>query len=114
MKISEEYDNFLSASGFPLNALGLREIALSRGNALQAVRILRRVGKPILGGDAYLRLGERIESTFANWYTDPKSSEERQSFLLRSWESAEAFLNSYPEPDQGEPMFTIVVGDLGL
>jgi hypothetical protein len=112
MDIPVEYDTLLSKVGVSLADLGFREVALSRENALLAVDLLRRAGRPIFGGDVYYRRGTSIESAVASWYAEPRSLEDPESFMRRSWETAEAYITAFPERRFAEPLFSIVIGDM--
>lgn len=106
-----EYAALLSASGIPLDSLGLGDVALPRADALLAVDMLRGSGRAILGGDVYHRCDGRLESALANWYADPKQAEDRSGYLQRSWDTAEGYLKAYPERPGVEPLFSIVIGE---
>ena len=111
MNIPTEYAALLSASGISLDALGLRDVALSRADALLAVNMLRDSVRVILGGDVYHRRDGRLEPALANWYSDPKQAEARLSYLQRSWDTTEKYLKAYPERPGIEPLFSIVIGE---
>jgi hypothetical protein len=109
MTASEEFGDLLGKSGVSLASLGVRDIGLSRSNALRAVEILRHGKLSILGGDVYFRRGDRVEVAYANWYADPKPEEDRETYLLRSWDKAEEYLKNFPEAADAEVLFAIVV-----
>ncbi len=110
---AEEFDSLLTRSGVSLASLGIRDIGLSRSNGLEAVELLRRANLPILGGDVYFRRGDRIEVAYGNWYVDPEASEDHETYLRRSWDKAETFLKSFPEPTEAEVLFALVVKGRG-
>jgi Immunity protein 40 len=87
------------------------ELALHRNDAFQAVRLLREATFPILGGDVYVRRDGHIEPAYANWHSSPQAGEERQAYLLRSWNTTETYLANYPKIDGEEPLFVIVAGE---
>jgi hypothetical protein len=109
MSTSEKFDGLLIRSGVSLASLGIRDIGLSRSNALEAVKLLRRAKLLILGGDVYFRRGDRIEVAYANWYADPEPSEDHETYLRRSWNKAETYLKNFPEPTDAEVLFALVV-----
>jgi hypothetical protein len=113
MTKSAEFNQFLARAGVPLAALGIREVGLSRVNALKAIELLRRSGLPALGGDVYLRRANRIVPANANWYAEPKPSEDHLSYQRRSWRKAETYIEAFPEPAGAEPLFSIVAGKEG-
>jgi hypothetical protein len=105
----EEFRDLLAKSGVYLASLGIHDIGLSRSDALRAVEILRHGKLSILGGDVYLRRGGRLEVAYANWYANPKPEEDRETYLHRSWDKAEAYLKNFPESADAEVLFAIVV-----
>ena len=109
MTAPEEFDSLLAKSGISLASLGIRDIGLLRNDALRAVEILRDGKFPILGGDVYLRRGDRLDVAYANWYADPKTDEDRETYLRRSWDKAETFLKNFPESPDAEVLFAMVV-----
>lgn len=110
MTMSSEFDEFLAKSGISLASLHIGDVGLSRSDALKAVKILRQAKLAILGGDVYFRRGDQITIAYANWYADPKPSENLESYLQRSWDKAETYLKSFPEPPDAEVLFSIVPG----
>lgn len=109
MAAAERFNDLLATSGVSLAALGIRDIGLSRGDALRAVEILRHGKLSILGGDVYLKRGDRVEVAHANWYADPKPEEDRETYLHRSWDKAEVYLKNFPERADAEALFAILV-----
>jgi hypothetical protein len=108
MTISNKFSNLMASSGVSLDTLGIRDIGLSRGNALRAVEILRHENLHSRG-DVYIRRGDRLEVAHANWYADPKPDESREAYLHRSWDKAETYIKSFPEVADTEVLFAIVV-----
>ena len=87
------------------------ELALRRDDALKAVQLLREATFPILGGDVYVQREGHIESAYANWHSNPKVGEDRETYLCRSWDTTETYLTGYPQIDGEEPLFVIVAGE---
>ncbi len=109
---SEQFAALLKESGISLASLGIRDVGLLRADALKTVEILRSAKLPILGGDVYYRRGDRVEVAYANWYADPKPTEDHETHLRRSWDKAEAYVRNFPEPSDAEVLFAIVVGEI--
>jgi hypothetical protein len=105
----EEFDGLLAKSGVSLASLDIRDIGLLRSDALRAVEILRHGKLPILGGDVYLRRGDRIEVAYANWYTNPKPEEDCETYLRRSWDHTATYIKNFPEFPDAEVLFGLVV-----
>jgi Immunity protein 40 len=108
--ISKDYQQMLSSKGVPLDGLGIREVGLTRDDALQAIGFLESESIPILGGDVYFRRGSKIETAYANWYSDPVPGEDRSEFLGRSWKRAREYIKDFPERQGVDPLFVLVVG----
>jgi hypothetical protein len=109
MPISREYEQMLKSKGVSLDGLGVREVALSREDALHAIGFLENELIPILGGDVYFRHSSKIEPAYANWYSDPAPGEVRSEFLGRSWKRAREYIKDFPERQDVDPLFVIVV-----
>jgi hypothetical protein len=109
MNPSEDYKRLLEDKGIPLLDLGLREIALERDDALQAVKLLQKASVPILGGDVYFRRKSGIESAYANWHSDQAPSEGRDCYVTRSCLKTENYIKKFSSPDS--PMLFVLVID---
>ena len=99
----------LISKGVSLEGLGIREVGLTRGDALKAIDLLEKDSIPILGGDVYLRRGSKIEPAYANWYSDPVPGEEHTEFFGRSWKRAREYIRDFPEQRSADPLFVLVV-----
>ena len=105
---AKEYDNLRLEAGV---VLPTTEAGLRRETALKAVAMLRSAGVPVLGGDVWYKYGEHVEVAYANWCTNPRPSDDRQSYLLRTWEDTEAYIKGYRDKPGAESLFVLVVGD---
>jgi hypothetical protein len=110
MPISEEYRQLLTSKGVPLDGLGIREVGLSREDALIAIGFLEEKSIPIFGGDVYFRRGLKIETAYANWYSDPVPGEPPSEFLGRTWKRARDYIDDFPRRQDVDPLFVLVVG----
>ena len=104
----EEYHALLARFGVSLAPLSPRDIGLLRSDALKAVEVLRHAECPVLGGDVYLRRGDRFAVTYDNWFTNRKPAEDREAYLRRSWDTTDAYIKNYPESADAEVLFVIV------
>lgn len=111
MKTSNRYIELLKSHGVSPEALGIRDIALERSEALVAIECLKADSIPILGGDVYLRNDAAIEPSYANWHCDARPGESKEDYFKRSWLIAEEYIRKYPEPVIGKPVFAIVIGE---
>ncbi len=67
----------------------------------------------VLGRDVYLRRMGSIEPWSPNsWHVDPNPWENREAYLRRTWNETRAYINSFPTPVDGEPLFVIVSGQV--
>ncbi len=105
----EQYQRLLDTKGISLQKLGIRDIALERGDALSAVELLQKASIPILGGDVYVKRNDSIELAYANWHSDRKPNEATNDYFSRSWETTKNYIKSYPEPADGKPLFALVI-----
>ena len=104
---------FVESRGLSLDALGLRERALLREDALQAVDLAESAGTPILGGDVYVDKKGQFESAYANWYAEQREGEAEKAFAARSCSESRAYISMYPSPPDGVPMFVLVTHEGG-
>lgn len=111
MKNAVDYQQLLDAKGVPLQSLGIRDIALERDDALRAVEFLRNASVSILGGDVYVKRGDKIELAYADWHSDPMPGESSNDYLARSWATTESYIKAYPQPSNGMTLFALVVGE---
>ncbi len=109
MSHTSTLEQLLVAKGISLQALGLREVGLLRGDALDAVGLLRESSVPILGGDVYFIRGESVEQAFANWHTDRHPGEARSEFAERSCRQTMKYIEAFPRRDEVSPVFVLVV-----
>jgi hypothetical protein len=58
------YLRLLKSQGIPLTGLGVDEVAMNRPDTLKALEHLKRATVGILGGDVYLKRGDRIDDDF--------------------------------------------------
>lgn len=114
MLIPEKFFEVLNAKGRPLQEIGVNEIALQRPDALKAIEALQDTQVAILGGDVLRVLNGRPAYTGDNWYSEQGGNESLTGFLKRSWEIAEQYIRSYPDPEDGTVLYTLVVSEMGL
>ena len=104
------YGEFVESRGVVLDSLGLRDRALVRGDALQAIDLLEAAGIPVLGGDVYIAKQGKIESAYANWYTDQREGETISRFAARSFAESRSYISKFPDPTDGMALFALVIG----
>lgn len=102
---SEEIDEILGFYGVSLECVGVKNWALERDNALQAIYKLEILGIPILGGDVYRMVDNMPQLTYDNWFCDKYDHELAPAFLERSLELARKYICSYLTDDA---LFAIV------
>jgi Immunity protein 40 len=114
MLIPNKYSEVLQTKGRSLQEIGVNEIALQRPAALEAIQALRGSQVAILGGDVLRLLDGRPMYSGDNWYSQRYDSEDVTDFLRRSLDVAEQYINSYPDPEDGTVLYTLVISELGL
>jgi hypothetical protein len=111
MKPSTEFEALLKNVGVSLQNPGLNEVGLVRADALRAVGLLRSARIAILGGDVYLRQEGHVRPWSPNsWSFNANPGENHEAYLQRSWDRAEAYIKTLPQPKDAEPLFAIVPG----
>lgn len=96
---SEKIDPVLSRGIF-LGYLGVRNWALGRDDALNAIHELEAFGIAILGGDVYQLVGEKAEQTYDSWYCDQGPGESDSAFSKRSSDKAKSYIFSCLMPER--------------
>jgi immunity protein 40 of polymorphic toxin system len=106
----DDYDQLLDEKGISLQSPGLRERALRRDDALNAISLLSARNVEVLGGDVYLLREGKIRVAYANWSVKRLADESDNDYRKRSWERAREYIRSYPNaPDPADiPIFVIV------
>jgi hypothetical protein len=94
MTLSAAFQKLLTDKGIRILRPGHNEIGLLRVDALQAVNLLRADGVAVLGGDVYVRRGERFDFAYANWNTVRRLGESNLAYLQRSWDSTEQYIKN--------------------
>jgi len=64
---------------------------------------------PILGGDVWRQLGSHFESTYDNWYEDPKPGEANDAYARRSAEVSQRYVENYKEPPNAVTLYQLVL-----
>ncbi|RDJ93039.1 hypothetical protein B4Q13_24680, partial [Lacticaseibacillus rhamnosus] len=83
--------------------------AVRREDALRAIELIKSERRAILGGDVYVADGGRIESAYANWYSERRQNELSERVVARSCAETRAYITNYPDPPQGQALFVLVV-----
>ena len=109
MSHASAFEQLLVSRGISLQELGLKEVALTRADALKAVELLRASSVPILGGDVYFVRGECVEQAFANWHTDRHPGEGRGEFAERSSRQSAKYIEAFPHRPDVTSAFVLVV-----
>jgi hypothetical protein len=109
MNAKTNYEDLLKKVGIPLTSIGLKEVALSRVDALRAIAMLAGGAMCILGGDVYFRRGDRIDPAYANWYIVQNPSESTKSYIDRSISNAIEYIEGFPKREGEHPIFVLVV-----
>ncbi len=103
---STEVDVLLSA-GRSLEDVGVRNWALSRGEALAALAGFAQIGIAVSGGDVYSVNGSSVELSYDNWYCDPGHLESDAAYIGRSIATARDYILNYPA-SEGVVLFAMV------
>lgn len=95
---SEQIDSMLREGEF-LEMLGVRNWALDRVGALDAVERLSCERIAVAGGDVYKRENGRLETTYDNWYCNRNDGEQMSEYIERRVDIARNYISKYPGSD---------------
>lgn len=95
-------------TGKPLFEIGINNWALTKSEALTAIKQLDALGIGILGGDVYALTDEVFVSTYDNWYCDRGPNEEPLTFLSRSIDKAKQYIEAYNAQEPDKIFFALV------
>jgi hypothetical protein len=107
--ISAKYLSILQDKGISLSELGLKEIALYKHSALEAIEELRASNTPILGGDMYRLINGRMEDTYKNWYCQRSDYNTYKEYMETSWKISEDFILGQKESSSTPNYYVLVV-----
>ncbi|WP_195628776.1 Imm40 family immunity protein [Bacteroides finegoldii] len=97
------------AEEFSLESIGVNDFAYSKRKALKIAETYYNSNTPILGGDVYKMVNERIEFTSDSWYCDRNDNETPADYVIRSYKVTIDYLNQYP--DNTEFLFSFVTNE---
>ena len=104
MDTIEKINAFLQIRGYDLRKIKGQDLnnskiiskALTKQEALEAVKFYYQLKVPILGGDVfYMDKDGEIDWTYDNWYTIKNDSENNIKYLKRSIEETEHYIKNY-------------------
>ncbi len=104
---SEKVKSILSA-GLEINRLGVNNWALTREQALVAIKEFERQKITVLGGDVYELVDDKPDSNYDNWYCDQEQGETSNDFIVRSCNHAREYISKYKNPRGRDTFFVIV------
>jgi hypothetical protein len=102
---SSEIDSILRV-GHSLESVGVRNWALEREAALNALEQLCVLGVAVFGGDVYVANSSGVESNYDNWYCNRDVGETDVDFVVRSVAKARNYIANYRA--EGRVLFAIV------
>ncbi len=104
---SNKVDEILKV-GLSLDNVGVRNWALTKGQALDALKQFLAIEIPVLGGDVYESIDGIIQSNYDSWYCDPLPEETKSAFVRRSIEKAKAYIEEYKSKQIDKIFFVLV------
>ena len=104
---SQKADSVLRV-GRPLDEIGIRNWALTRSQALNAINELESAGIAILGGDVYYVSDNRLSSSPDSWYCDQSPNQPWNAFVRRSATEARKYIEGYEIEEESDVLFAIV------
>ncbi len=104
-----EFNDFLKSSGTPRTDAEGGEIALTKDDALKALKLLAGTDVAVLGGDVYeLESDGYFRPTYDNWYFN-KDDSSSSEVAEKSREKALTYLDKYKEAEDLNIRYVLVV-----
>jgi len=89
------YIELLKNRGKPLMAIGVNSFALDKESALIAIGFLQEANIPILGGDVFKQLEEKLTLTYDNWSCQKEKYSSNEEYINASLEEAKEYIENY-------------------
>jgi len=105
----ERLSEDLIVRAFPLDDLGVSELAWSQADALLVVAGLEDSDVAILGGDVYCKMLSGILPMAENWACERRSSESLKEYAMRSRREARSYIQSFPTSTREGTLFVLVL-----
>ncbi len=96
--------------GISLSSVGVNNWALDRDQAILTIDRLESLNIPILGGDVYEIVDDRMESNYDSWHCDRNPEEGIDEFVERSAGCARKYISNYNNP-RGRKTYFVLVAD---
>ena len=95
---SKQVDAILGV-GHSLEAEGIRNFALRRTDALNALDQLEVLGIPVAGGDVFVDQCGRLKMNYDNWFCNSIPGESHSEYARRSIARARDYIQRYQVSD---------------
>lgn len=106
-----QFIEYLKNHGVPRTDADGGELALTKADALRAIKFLSDTDIAILGGDVYeLESDGCFRPTYDNWYCN-KGDLPSSGFAKQSQEKASQYIENYREPGNINIRYVLVVDD---
>ena len=94
--------------GVSLESIGVKNWALSKEDAINALNRFYELKIPILGGDVCENFNGVIQYNYDNWYCDRQPNESQLDFVNRSIATARDYINNYHSENIEKIFFALV------
>lgn len=101
----------LLGKAFPLDDLGLKEVAWDDEHIDSVIDTLARLDFAILGGDVYARTQEGFRPAYDSWYCEREAEETFSGYAMRSREVARSYVRDYRSLGNAGRFFALVVSN---
>lgn len=91
--------------GYSLEQLGIGEIAWRKDEIISIIKILNKNNIPVLGGDVYKIINDKIEITYDNWYMN---NDGNSDFVERSLIKVVSYIGEYESANGNNFVYTLV------
>ena len=91
--------------GISLEKLGVNGLAWKKDEVKKIVEILRRKKIPVLGGDVYKIVNNKIQSTYDSWFLNNNG---KLDFVDKSFKKTISYIEEYESVNCGDNIYVLV------
>lgn len=77
---------------------------------IEITKELKDTNVVILGGDVLRKRGDKFEHEYSNWSVNRRENESLQTYAKRSREETTAYVQRFPDPEDGSFAYVLVFG----
>ncbi len=106
--LNRKYKNLpkdIIEAGISLEELGIYEMAWKIDEIKKIIELLRKEKVPVLGGDVYKIVDDKIESTYDSWFLNNNG---QFDFIEKSLDKSISYIEEYELINYGKNIYVLV------